>query len=88
MGADFIDYIIGDAIVTPPESADDFTEKLVILPDSYQANDYQQIISSKPVLVPIMVFLNRVLSFVVSTIPIKLSRKYSLYGCKFWLMFR
>ncbi|WP_110546019.1 TIGR03032 family protein [Microcystis aeruginosa] len=49
MGADFIDYIIGDAIVTPPESADNFTEKLVILPDSYQANDYQQIISSKPV---------------------------------------
>jgi len=42
MGADFIDYIIGDAMVTPSASAEYFTEKLVILPHSYQVNDSQQ----------------------------------------------
>jgi protein O-GlcNAc transferase len=35
MGADFIDYLITDAIVTPPEFALDFTEKIVTLPSSY-----------------------------------------------------
>jgi len=48
MGAEFIDYIIGDAVVTPPEFADDFSEKIVTLPNSYQVNDYQQAISSTP----------------------------------------
>ncbi|ALF56607.1 UDP-N-acetylglucosamine--peptide N-acetylglucosaminyltransferase SEC [Nostoc piscinale CENA21] len=49
MGADFIDYMIGDAIVTPPEFADSFSEKLVILPHSYQVNDYQQAIAATSV---------------------------------------
>ncbi len=35
MGADFIDYLIGDATVTPPEFASGFTEKFVIMPGSY-----------------------------------------------------
>ncbi len=35
MGADFIDYIIGDRIVTPPEFAPEFTEKFVTMPHSY-----------------------------------------------------
>lgn len=47
MGADFIDYIITDATVTPPEYADSFSEKFVILPHSYQVNDYQQEISTQ-----------------------------------------
>ena len=34
-GADFIDYLITDAIVTPPEFAPEFTEKFVTLPSSY-----------------------------------------------------
>ena len=37
MGADFIDYSIGDAIVTPPTEQDVFLEKLVILPHNYLA---------------------------------------------------
>ncbi|MBW4646455.1 MAG: TIGR03032 family protein [Goleter apudmare HA4340-LM2] len=49
MGAEFIDYIIGDAVVTPPEFADGFSEKLVLLPHSYQVNDHQQAIASTPV---------------------------------------
>lgn len=49
MGAKFIDYIISDAVVTPPEFADGFSEKLVTLPHSYQVNDHQQAIASIPV---------------------------------------
>lgn len=39
MGADFIDYIITDKIVTPPEHQQFYTEKFVYMPDCYQAND-------------------------------------------------
>ncbi|AFZ26553.1 TIGR03032 family protein [Cylindrospermum stagnale PCC 7417] len=49
MGADFIDYIIGDAIVTPPEFAEAFSEKIVTLPHSYYFTDNQQAISSTPI---------------------------------------
>ena len=35
MGADFIDYLITDPIVTPPEFARHFTEQFVTLPSSY-----------------------------------------------------
>jgi predicted O-linked N-acetylglucosamine transferase (SPINDLY family) len=34
-GGDFLDYLITDRIVTPPEYAPDFVEKLVTLPDCY-----------------------------------------------------
>jgi protein O-GlcNAc transferase len=39
MGADFIDYIITDEIVTPPDQQEFYTEKFAYLPDCYQAND-------------------------------------------------
>jgi predicted O-linked N-acetylglucosamine transferase (SPINDLY family) len=35
MGADYIDYLITDRVVTPPKYAPDFTEKFVTLPYSY-----------------------------------------------------
>jgi protein O-GlcNAc transferase len=38
-GADYIDYLIGDAVVTPPEHQPFFTEKLVQLPDTYFPTD-------------------------------------------------
>ncbi|PXW91926.1 putative O-linked N-acetylglucosamine transferase (SPINDLY family) [Sphaerotilus hippei] len=38
-GADFIDYVIGDPIVTPMEAADDFTEHIAQMPHCYQPND-------------------------------------------------
>jgi predicted O-linked N-acetylglucosamine transferase (SPINDLY family) len=38
-GADFIDYIIGDETILPPDQQPYFTEKFVHLPDSYQVND-------------------------------------------------
>jgi predicted O-linked N-acetylglucosamine transferase (SPINDLY family) len=39
MGADFIDYIIGDPFVTPMDQQPFFAEKIVQLPDAYQPND-------------------------------------------------
>ncbi len=45
MGADFIDYIMGDEVVTPPEAAADYSEKIVRLPDSYQCNDSKRVIA-------------------------------------------
>lgn len=38
-GADFIDYFIGDRIVTPLEHAHFYAEKIAQLPHSYQPND-------------------------------------------------
>ena len=39
MGADWIDYLVADRFVAPPEAARFYSEKLVYLPGSYQVND-------------------------------------------------
>jgi predicted O-linked N-acetylglucosamine transferase (SPINDLY family) len=41
-GGVFHDYLIGDPIVTPPEHAEHFGEKLVLLPHCYHATDHRQ----------------------------------------------
>jgi len=41
-GARFIDAAIVDKFVVPPESAREYSEKLVYLPKSYQVNDYER----------------------------------------------
>lgn len=41
-GAAFVDYLLTDRHVLPPELADGFTEKLVFLPHSYQVNAYDR----------------------------------------------
>jgi predicted O-linked N-acetylglucosamine transferase (SPINDLY family) len=38
-GADYIDYFIGDPIVTPLDHAAHFSEKLALMPHCYQPND-------------------------------------------------
>jgi predicted O-linked N-acetylglucosamine transferase (SPINDLY family) len=38
-GADFIDYVIADAIVAPSDQQQFYSERIVHLPDSYQVND-------------------------------------------------
>ncbi len=42
MGADFIDYIIVDPVVVPPDRQPSYTERLVHLPECYQPNDRQR----------------------------------------------
>ena len=39
MGAPWVDYVLADRIVIPPEDQRFYTEKVVYLPDSYQVND-------------------------------------------------
>ena len=46
MGADFMDYLIGDAVVTPFGHAADYSETIVQLPHSYQINDSKRPIAA------------------------------------------
>ncbi|NQU57367.1 MAG: tetratricopeptide repeat protein [Rhodospirillales bacterium] len=48
-GADFLDYILTDPIVTPEDQAPYYSEQLVYLPHCYQINDHNQKISDAPV---------------------------------------
>jgi predicted O-linked N-acetylglucosamine transferase (SPINDLY family) len=46
MGADFIDYVIGDDVILPPEQQPFYTECIVRLADCYQVNDSTRKISA------------------------------------------
>jgi len=48
MGADFIDYIVVDRFAAPDGAARHYTEKLVRLPGSFQANDRQRKAGATP----------------------------------------
>jgi predicted O-linked N-acetylglucosamine transferase (SPINDLY family) len=47
MGASYIDYIIADQTVIPDESRKFYSEKIVVLPNTYQVNDRTRIVSDK-----------------------------------------
>ncbi len=47
MGADYIDYIVADAYVVPPQHEPFYAEKVVRLPDTYQVNDSKRRISER-----------------------------------------
>jgi protein O-GlcNAc transferase len=49
MGADFMDYIVGDSVLIPPDVRSLYSEKIIYLPDSYQPNDDKREISNKPI---------------------------------------
>ncbi|KAI9914899.1 hypothetical protein PsorP6_007576 [Peronosclerospora sorghi] len=42
LGADYIHYMVGDAVVVPPEYRRYFTEKQINMPHSYFVNDHKQ----------------------------------------------
>ena len=46
MGADYIDYILADRLIVPEDQHSFYTEKVVYLPDTYQANDSRRSISA------------------------------------------
>ncbi len=48
MGAEFIDYLVADSFVTPPDHEADYSEKLVLMPGSYQVNDRRRPIADTP----------------------------------------
>ena len=47
LGVTFIDYVIADRIVVPFEEQSSYTEKIVHLPDTFQANDSKRAIASR-----------------------------------------
>jgi predicted O-linked N-acetylglucosamine transferase (SPINDLY family) len=47
-GADFIDYIVGDPVVTPLEHAAHYSEHIAQLPHSYQPNDRHRALPPAP----------------------------------------
>ena len=48
MGADYMDYIIADRFVVPAEHQVHYREKLVYLPDCFQANDSRRTMGERP----------------------------------------
>jgi predicted O-linked N-acetylglucosamine transferase (SPINDLY family) len=48
MGADYIDYILADETVIPRGEERFYSEKIVYLPDSYQANDSARVVTAPP----------------------------------------
>ena len=47
MGAPYIDYIVADSTLLRVDEAQHYSEKIVFLPDTYQANDRKRAISDK-----------------------------------------
>jgi predicted O-linked N-acetylglucosamine transferase (SPINDLY family) len=47
MGADFMDYLVADHTLIPPQSRVHYTEKIAYLPHSYQVNDAKRQISDR-----------------------------------------
>jgi protein O-GlcNAc transferase len=47
LGASYSDYIVADREVIPPSDRQFYTEKVVYLPDSYQANDRKRAIAAR-----------------------------------------
>jgi protein O-GlcNAc transferase len=47
MGADYIDYLIADPCVIPPEQEDCYVEKIAYLPETYQVNDTKRPIAER-----------------------------------------
>ena len=47
MGAPYIDYLVADPIVIPESQREFYSEKLVILPNSYQVNDAKRSIADR-----------------------------------------
>ena len=46
-GADYLDYVVADRIVIPPEHHRYYPEKVVYLPDTFQPNDFRRGISPR-----------------------------------------
>lgn len=47
LGADFIDYIVGDSVVIPDSQRRFYSEKVIYMPHTYQPNDDKRQISSE-----------------------------------------
>ena len=48
MGAPFVDYLIADDVIIPPEQRQHYAETITPLPDCYQPNDSQRPVAATP----------------------------------------
>ena len=48
LGSDFIDYLIADLIVVPPESVQAYDEAIAYLPDAYAPVDDRRVVGARP----------------------------------------
>lgn len=48
MGAEFIEYIVADRTLIPPEFRNHYTESVIYMPDTYQPNDCLRLIDKRP----------------------------------------
>jgi predicted O-linked N-acetylglucosamine transferase (SPINDLY family) len=48
LGMKLVDYLIGDAIVTPVEHLSDYAETIAVLPGAYQVNDRERPVGEPP----------------------------------------
>lgn len=48
MGASFVDYLLSDAFITPAQQAMHYSERLALLPDTYQPNDSRRPVAEVP----------------------------------------
>jgi len=48
LGAPFVDYLVADALVAPPDRARYYSEKLAYLPDCYQPTDETRPVGERP----------------------------------------
>jgi predicted O-linked N-acetylglucosamine transferase (SPINDLY family) len=47
MGVDYIDYLVADRTLIPAGNENDYSEKIIFLPHSYQVNDSRRVISDR-----------------------------------------
>jgi predicted O-linked N-acetylglucosamine transferase (SPINDLY family) len=47
MGAPYMDYLVADRVLVPVESRSCYTEKIILLPDTYQVNDSKREIADR-----------------------------------------
>jgi len=47
MGTEYIDYILADRHIIPPDHQAFYTEKVIYLPDTYQVNDSKRVIAER-----------------------------------------
>ena len=81
LGAPWLDYIIGDAVVLPFGDQDFYSEKIVHLPHCYQANDARRAIAETAPSRAQAGLPEAALSSAVSMRPGKSPRRYSMSGC-------
>ena len=72
LGAKFIDYMIADKVVLPDDYRKFYSENIIYLPNSYQVNDDDKVISNKGVKEKTLVLVKMILSFVRLISHIKL----------------